>query len=307
MNTNAEVLNDYDKEIQIANNFIKNVLNQDSYERVVQLYDIEDNAKYLFFDLKENGYVIVDIENDIIVEGGLEENKYIKETTEKYYYNGPLNYYQKEKDKFIDLKRNKKVDKKIEKVKFKNSLIDNTNANGLDNNENITTLAASYYTKKLTGTLPNYSYNPNGICGSTATAMFLMYYDNYINGEYVSSSLQTSIGVTLIKALVPYIDGSIPGSMPSELKSGLQVYIKDRLISHTIVCVSYSSSIFKSRIDANRPIIVDLNSDPTYGEHWVTANGYYMASSSIGYIIVNDGWGSTNVYINPGYIGYIVY
>jgi len=46
--------------------------------------------------------------------------------------------------------------------------------------------------KKSLGTVPNDSYNPNGICGSTASAMMLRYLDTYFPGDNVPSSLEMS-------------------------------------------------------------------------------------------------------------------
>lgn len=301
--------NKYLEEINIANEFIRNVLNKDSYNRIIELYDTNDNIKYLFFDLRQDGYVIIDIENNVVVEGGTEENKFIPQVDEKCYYNGPLLYYEKSNDHFVEVHSQQMVDKRdlAESMEISKKAVNRSKViRGEESN--IMPLANTEYDITITGTLPNYSYNPNGICGSTAAAMFLRYLDIYVNSNYVATSLQTSDGEALIKELVSYIDGWFPGSNANDMKSGLQKYINSRGISHTIVKENYSSSSFKTRINANRPVVVGLENHPTYEDHWVTAYGYYISTTpTVAYVIVNDGWGDRGVYINPSYIDYIVY
>ncbi|WP_354087050.1 C39 family peptidase [Clostridium algidicarnis] len=155
----------------------------------------------------------------------------------------------------------------------------------------------------LKGALHNYSYNPNGICGSTAAAMFLRYWDTWHNGNYVPSNLQTSNGEALIKRLVQYIDGS----SPDELKDGIQSYLRSQGVNDYMYSETYCNYRVQERIDNNKPFILGLTNHPTYNEHWVTAYGYFVELGRFKYIIVNNGWGGSGVYINSSYCDYIVY
>jgi hypothetical protein len=99
--------------------------------------------------------------------------------------------------------------------------------------------------------------------------MMLRYLDIYFPSDYVPASLETSDGIALINYLVPYLHD--PGSYLSN--------------SH--------------------PYVLGLHQHPKYSEHWVTGYGYYNATT--GYAIVNDGWGSTYVFIDLSYADYMVW
>lgn len=148
-----------------------------------------------------------------------------------------------------------------------------------------------------------YSYNPNGICGSTAAAIFLMYYDDHINDNYIPTAYESSgTGEKTVKYLKNYIDGSTPGSSYSDMKSGLNNYLSTRGFSQTATILSTSNVL--GPIGNNRPVIVGISGHPTYGNHWVIGYGYnrYVEGTTTTYmIVVSNGWGSTGVYINRTY------
>ena len=295
---NSELMN-------LAEEFSKRNFSSSEIKNIKVLYDFNDEEKFLFYDYGESGYIIIDILNKTISEAGFEKHKLLFDNNQKYYYNGPLSYYRKESTNFIDLHNNKSFSKdkvKIKKPKFNNEMVISESS--------ASSRSDSSYTVRISGTLPNYSYNPEYHCGSCAAGMWLMYMDTYVNDNYVASSYETTSGVSLISSLFSYIEDidAEDGSTPDELKIGLQNYINNRGISYTVNMRAWNATVFKNRIAANRPVIVDLDVHPTYDEHWVTAYGYYVEKSpNVKYIIVNDGWGSTNIYINPAYIGQIVY
>lgn len=47
----------------------------------------------------------------------------------------------------------------------------------------------------------NYSYNPDGRCGSVVYAITLRYYNDYVNQKYASKAYETPNGVKLINML----------------------------------------------------------------------------------------------------------
>jgi hypothetical protein len=148
-----------------------------------------------------------------------------------------------------------------------------------------------------------YSYNPNGICGSTAAAIFLMYYDDHVNDNYIPSAYESSgTGEKTVKYLKGYIDGSTPGSTYSDMKSGLNKYLSIRGFSQSATILSTSNVL--GPIGSNRPVIVGLAGHPKYGNHWVVGYGYnrYVEGTTTIYmIVVSDGWGKTGVYVNRTY------
>ena len=69
----------------------------------------------------------------------------------------------------------------------------------------------------------------------------------------------------------------------------------------------YSRSKFKSLIDSDKPVILGIYENGL-NQHWVTAYGYYRTTtSSVQYVVVNDGLGNSGIQINPSYVEDIVY
>lgn len=142
---------------------------------------------------------------------------------------------------------------------------------------NKTTDVFDSHEKSLKYSLLNYSYNPNGVCGSCAAAIFLRYWSDHINSKYVSSNLKTSDGVKLIKYLIPYNEGkpyvdpniNSPGTSPASLTSGIQNYLKGRGVTDTMHVEPINFSRVSERISNNRPLIVGLfkAAGNPYGNH----------------------------------------
>lgn len=180
-------------------------------------------------------------------------------------------------------------------------------------------MGANYSDKYVTSywSIPNYSYNPDGRCGSTASAMLLMYYDKVYNDSYVPSYWESSDGVTLINNLKEYIEPYTRGSVYSALIDGLDRYLNDRGFGKPVYRQSYYS--------ADKPAVVGLTGHRKYKEHWVVGYGkrtYYgvtpnsmpsdlslFATSANNYstVIVLDGWGSRGVFIDESYVDGAVY
>ena len=157
----------------------------------------------------------------------------------------------------------------------------------------------------VTGTVPNYSYNVNGICGATASAMWLKWYDNYVNNSYVPSSLTSSIGVALIQHLVSYIPSN---SNAGQVSSGIYSYLGTQGISHFPYTDYANETTILSAVNGmGRPYILRIAGHPQYTNHWVTGYGYSQPSPGTIFAIVNDGWGSTGIQITMSYAANIVY
>ncbi len=287
--------------------FAEDVLGTDQYDAIVEMYGFDEQVNYLYFDFGEEGYIVYDIRNLLIAEASaVKNNVYNNLISSKIYYNGPLSYYTKKNDQFVDLYTNKSI--MVSEAVPVQINHDRINNGSLNLGGNASVRAQTDYQVTINGNLPNYSYNPNGICGSTAAAMWFSYMDIYVDDNYVSDQLVTTDGMALIQDLVPYIDGVIPGSNTDDLRNGMQEYIDARNITKTMNSCTWDNTIFKARIAASRPVIIDLDSDPTYYEHWVVAYGYYVRKDpSISYLLVNDGHGNTGIHINLSYVGDMVY
>lgn len=290
-------------ENEYINIFAKSILKSDYPAATYYLKDLNNSNRYIFFDYLENGYIVYDSLTSSITEASPTSLKFKNEiATEDIYYTGPLSYYKIEDNNYYNLITNQTTKKEV----LNNQFIELNN--NLDTINKVILRGNSEYSISISGSIPNYSYNPNGICGSTAAAMWLRYMDIYKSNNYVPSYLESSNGISLIKYLTPYIDGSVPGSTATDLLHGLQEYINQQGINKQLSLYSWNASKFKQAISQNIPVLLDLDKEPTYNEHWVVASGYYVYQSpGISFVIVNDGWGSTGVYINPSYIGRFIY
>lgn len=145
-----------------------------------------------------------------------------------------------------------------------------------------------------------YSYNPNGICTTTATTIFLMYYDDHINDSYIPTAYEPNVTEqTTAKYIFLYINNGNYRSTYSQVINGINNYLKARGFSQSATKVAKTS--VQSPIGNNRPVIVGLTDHPTYGEHWVVGNGYnrYVEGASTIYmVVVSDGLGNTGKYVN---------
>ena len=279
----------------------------------ISLYNHDDEVIAYYYSLIPKGYVICNTSGDII-ECSIDNAKTI--TNKKTYYVEPTVLCNKSGDKFINLSNGNVYNESVivtKSTSFTKKIndIDMLDIGSSQQTEMVQPRARAYNT--LSGTCRTYSFNPTGICGSTAAAIFFMYYNDHIDDYMVLSSYETSDGVSLITLLEPHIDGEEPGSNTTDLVSGMNWYLrwKGQANSYTAISttnISYSS--YRSIIDSGRPVIIDLNSAPTYGEHWVVGYGYELyvrANASYEYYIVNDGWGSNSVFILSDYVGDAVY
>lgn len=302
-----------------AEEFLKSHKINRSIKSPIKLYNFENEVEFLKYSIEDGGYIIINVKNYKVPEFSPEnDNKFIDSEIEKYYYGGVLTYLKASEDELIDTATNQPMGtlsqlKAQKKLPFDTTIPDET--------PQIQAMSGNTEEFFLNGTLETYSHNPNGICGSVASAIYLRYFDEHHNSNYVPAELDSSTEVELIRALIPYIDGRQAldekqrgGSSPEKLRSGLQRFLRDHGVSDSIYC-SNSNRLnrVKERISNNKPFIVDLDRHPTYKEHWVIAHGY-VTDSVIGssvrkltYIIVNDGWGSNNIYVDMDYVNYLVW
>ncbi len=314
----SEVINVKDNYSNIAAkaiDFLGDYVNNPKLGTPVELYGLNDNIVAVFYELKNGGYIIINTNDFSVPEfSPTSSNKYYSANSKnKYYYNGPGAYFIKNGNVIKDLKHNENLGTAQELCKevtktgkyiygdVKNS-VSATNQN-ISTDQAVQRSVTTTVERRVPGTVPNYSYNPDGICGSTACAMVLRYLDIYFPDDYVPSNLESSTGVALIQYLVPYMND--PGTNPANLFGGLQDYLDDRNIDDFANWDVSGIGLIMNYISASRPFVLGLHNHPTYSEHWVTGYGYSHGTTD--YAIVNDGWGNTNIYINLSYTDYTVY
>lgn len=276
-----------------------------------ELYNFDDTVDALLFTIPQKGYIIVNTSDYSIPEFSLEsDTAYCFTDNYTKYYNGPTEYYELVNNQLVD--ERSKISYQKDKLKNGNDMFGKTSkyVNNRNSYNSVTkslsvspsikcnslATSATIVPHTINYTLPNFSYNPDGICGSTASAMYLMYYDQHINGNYVPDNLTTSDGVLLIKYIKPYIDGSVPGSYPGDIEIGMYNYLQSRGISRTFTLDNCSLGYVVGFVASNKPYVVTINNS-TYGQHVVAGYGYEYDSSN-SFVIVNDGWGNRGICIN---------
>lgn len=305
----SEVNDDLVENNETIQALLDNLNELGDYSAIRYLKNAEGDNRYVYLPFSTGGYLVYDIDLNVVHEYSTTSGNPYIEGSDDVYYTGALGYYEKDTDEndiFVEIPTRKVIGNydnfSLMAEDINNSIINNTVSSYSQNS-----VFAVNSSGKISGTVPNYKHNPDGICGSTSAAMLLRWYDIYVNGNYVPSSLQSSDGVKLIEHLRSYIDGSKPGSTTGDVYSGIISYCSSQGIKHNggyaIVDISY----VVGRVDTYKtPFILGLNHHPTYGNHWVTGYGYNVSGGS-NYATVNDGWGSTGVSINLINCDYIIW
>ena len=297
-NTKTELCRSIEEHLyELTNN---NHWHAEYYCSLKNVNGVNQYSYYLLSDSNQNGYLVFDEKTDEVVEFSLEcdrlqSDSFSANKSDILYYFGPGMVYAKSGNVIfnvsnpvdcINIKSIKKVDE------GKNNNFDS----GIKSN---LFMPRSTVWAILPNSLPNYSYNTGTICGSTAAAMMLRYMDLYVDGNFVPTYLESSNGVNLINHLVSYIENPT-GSTAGSQSSGINAYLAGKVSYSTSTSYLYDYITYAS-ITNGRPYIVNVYGHPTYGIHAMTAYAY-----SDGWPVVNDGWGNTSIYINPGYSSGIV-
>lgn len=213
-------------------------------------------------------------------------------------------YFTKSGEILVEIPTGEELGSKESFVSYANDIDANAERATMRRNAALPDTKSAHY---ISGTVPNYDHNPDGICGSTAAAMLLRWYDLYQNNNYVPSSLESANGVVLIEHLRSYIDGDNPGSDPGDVYFGILDYCADQGVSHAGGIENYSDAYVMGRVDTYEiPFLVCTLNHPKYGNHWVTGYGYNYSNGTC-YPIVNDGWGNKGIAINPIFLRQIVW
>ncbi len=149
----------------------------------------------------------------------------------------------------------------------------------------------------VSGGFANYSYNPNGICGSVATANLLQYYDDYKSDDFIESNLENDeIGIlSMLIKKIEGVDNFVDQTKSSYLQvcNGINAYLEERDIDdYCAEYFYYDAGVVTSSIKKNVPVILLLNGHSKYGNHWVVSYGYTQESGKVCVYYIVDGWGN---------------
>ncbi len=303
-------------------------LNEENMGEVLTVHDLlnyDDNRIAQCYDC-ENGYIIIDNDNNIIEYSPTADSPYIN-CYDKTYYAGPLEYYiEKEEnyqhifDEYLELSYDELKD--VSKAFDDNIEYNTFNANIED--EILPAATGQYYDTKLKYEPRCLDYNTQGTCGSLAATILLFYYYDHIDSAYLSSEWRNNPS-GLHDYLINHIEirgnqGDLMGSSVASLRSGLAFalpMISNLKRDSVTVCDdttppigiwNHSSYLING---VNVPYLLLINNHPLYKNHWVLGYGISQLRDGSNmlnrFFIVNDGWGNNNVRIAYGFATGMVY
>lgn len=288
----------------VVTNLLSSLGESGNFSAVKTLKDANDENRYSYLPFSSGGYLIYDSKFNIVAEYSTSTSNSYIESTDLVYYAGALQYFTKNENSFVEIPTGNIVGSKEYFTSYFNAINSEVKRNYAKNRSSLPDTRAAHY---ISGNVPNYKHNPDGICGSTSAAMLLRWYDIYKNQKYVPSSLESGDGVDLIEHLRGYIDGDVPGSVAGDVFTGIMSYCSSQGVSHPGGFDGYNDNYVIGRVDTyGTPFLLIIHNHPTYKNHWITGYGYNISGGTC-YPIVNDGWGDTNVSINPIYASQIVW
>lgn len=261
----------------------------------ILLENLNGEYESVAFSMSDDGYIIVNLNDLSIPELSFENsNPYLNVVNPVY--NGILSYYSKQGSEFISVKDNVPFEKnQFNQIYSKQETEDKELLVQRSLESLQEALRHVNIERYLSGTLKTW-YISGGHCGSIASAISMRYYYDYVNTDYVPSN---SISQNSLIALMQQYVGS-GGTTYSNMVNGLNNYFNTRPISNSANSTSsFSFSKVKTQINNNRPIIIGTSNHPTFGNHWVIGHGYFTSTVDGNYVIVNNGWGDNNVWIEP--------
>lgn len=278
-----------------ANVFLESVGRSVNVKDGILLENIDGGYEAIAFSMPGNGYIIVNLKDLTIPELSFESpNPYLK--IENPVYNGALGYYSRRGDAFISVKDNVSFDINQFSEIYSKSEIANKNdlVQSLEYSSQ-NQLRHVNIEQYITGSLKTW-YISGGHCGSIAGAICMRYYYDYVDTDYVPSN---STSQDDLIALMQQHVGS-GGTNYTDMVDGLNDYLGTRAVNNSASRTnSFSFSRVKTQVNNSRPIIIGTSNHPVYGNHWIVGHGYFTSPVDGDYVIVNNGWGDNNVWIEP--------
>ncbi len=272
-----------------AESFLENINHPAKVENATLLKNLKNEYEAVVFDIHEDGYIIVNLNDLSIPELSFEgRNPYTNILNP--IYNGPLNYYFEVGGRVFSIDDGTILDEaKVEYIYSKNKIENTQPMASLEVSNTRSTSTEKYLSYSLqTWTISG------GHCGSIASAICMRYYRDYVNSAYVSSS---SISKDALIALMKQFVGS-GATTYNDMIGGLNNYFATKSLNTTARGTrGFQFLTVKNKININRPVIVGTVDHATFGDHWIIVHGYFESRVDGNYIIVNNGWGRNNVWV----------
>ncbi|HAO60686.1 MAG TPA: hypothetical protein DCQ90_01810 [Erysipelotrichaceae bacterium] len=323
---------------EISRDVINQIVSLESRKIAVKdyslLYDVSDNPSYVLLTFTEGGYAIVSRSNSLIAIYDLDSKHAPYEElpkTSKKVFGGPLNYFSVNskgqlvetntgsiyaKNQITTAMRNMNSDflnqaKSIQLVTVESEIVYAATASwvGIPSSR-VSRYSTGMWINSTTNYPASQGYPVLGICGTIAAAIMLAYFDDYIDNNYVPSTIRivnSSTPGSLITTLYNYIDKGKNGTFPWDVSSGvnswMMAYSPIYNLSHRSWYSTFTFSLAKDDISNMRPVAIGLLEmlGSTYEDHWVTAyqfqeNGIF--STSYYKVVDNHGSYTATIHVN---------
>ena len=288
---------------QVAWFYIKSVDKRVEITEATVINNIYQKPEVVLFELGEKGYIVVNL-HDLSVPEMAFDNMNPYDGVNEPIYNGPLNYYYMDNGKYVSIDGKATFSiKEITKVYNKKERD--------DKEEYIMSLLSvkkdsweRVKSKKTISGLRKWQ-NPGHCCGAVASAIYMRYMYDYVNPVYGFHG-QLSEGA-FIEEMKRWVGGA--ASNECEMRDGLNNYLFDYDTGNEVIMLNYNFFTVKSRINCNRPVIQRLREYQPRIDHWVVIYGYCIYPGNAEFIIINDGNGSDDIYIeaDDSYLGEMIY
>lgn len=286
---------DFSVEREYVERFLQRINHFSTVSEPVILKNVNGELEAVCFSIDSGGYIIVNVNDLSIPELSFENSTPFKGNRE-FVYNGPLQYFKQENGNLISVMSDDIVSStEFETIYTKNAIDKNKKLYDIKNTHESRAVPTEVY---LSGTLKTW-YKSGGLCGAIAGAIVMMFYNDNVSESYVDSSNENSND--LIDLMNEYIDTDNSGATStSEEVDGLNAYMDDQGVNNSVYSKSsFNFTTLRSKINYDTPVIIDTDNHPVYGEHWIIAHGYFYSIVDGQYVIINNGWGQNNVWIDP--------
>lgn len=271
------------------------------------LSNTSGDPEAICFNYSPYGYVIVNINDYSVPEfspTSVSPFPCLNNSGLDYIYNGPLNYYTYNNGTFSCMKTNQEIN--YEDFNYHYSVETNPYEKlnalrpGSQNRGSSVSVTTSY--------LP-VTWTSDAACAVDGCAIVLKYLHDYKDSNLIPSEVNANIllhSFLINAAVIPntgtYAYHLVDGCTYSgKTYVGLNRYFTVQGSSIRAYYNTYSSSLhsnIQSSVLSDYPMLIgtDPATDWSYNNHWIIVYGYY-GSTNIDYFIINDGFGSNNIYV----------
>jgi hypothetical protein len=265
------------------------------------LYDKDDNIFAFAYSLLPEGYAIVSHTGEFLEVSFEGPSPYLGIENQSYYF-GYLNYFKRSGKELIHC--------------FTDDIITNSELSSGSYSTHIPSNQLSGINYVLPGTPARLTAISSKACTVTGIAILLNYHHRYFTGNFYPVGVTTATGLRdyLINNKFVFGNGGLylSSAITTHIKNsvsykGLRSFLSSvpNVTNKVLYLGSYSLSNTINVIHGEgRPILIDINTSALNPEktsrHVVFAYGlgYDAQLSPAQFIIVNDGWGNNNVWVN---------